>query len=92
MTGGASGLGRGTVEYLVKQGGKAVICDLPTSKGQELSSQLGADTVFVPVDVGNCFYLSIIYFQNRAIFFQILHVMEKLVYLFYLLQYSVSNT
>lgn len=53
MTGGASGLGRGTVEHFIKQGGKAVICDLPTSKGQELASQLGADSVFVPIDVCN---------------------------------------
>ncbi|XP_046668502.1 3-hydroxyacyl-CoA dehydrogenase type-2-like [Homalodisca vitripennis] len=51
VTGGASGLGRATVEHLVKQGGKVVICDLPTSQGQELSSKLGPNAVFVPVDV-----------------------------------------
>uniref|UniRef100_A0A1B6JZI7 3-hydroxyacyl-CoA dehydrogenase type-2 n=1 Tax=Homalodisca liturata TaxID=320908 RepID=A0A1B6JZI7_9HEMI len=51
VTGGASGLGRATVEHLVKHGGKVVICDLPTSQGQELSSKLGPNAVFVPVDV-----------------------------------------
>jgi len=51
VTGGASGLGRATVEHLVKQGGKVVICDLPTSAGSELATQLGSDAVFVPVDV-----------------------------------------
>uniref|UniRef100_A0A1B6LJU8 3-hydroxyacyl-CoA dehydrogenase type-2 n=1 Tax=Graphocephala atropunctata TaxID=36148 RepID=A0A1B6LJU8_9HEMI len=51
VTGGASGLGRATAEHFVKQGGKVVICDLPTSQGQDLSSHLGPNAVFVPVNV-----------------------------------------
>jgi 3-hydroxyacyl-CoA dehydrogenase/3-hydroxy-2-methylbutyryl-CoA dehydrogenase len=52
VTGGASGLGRGTVERFVKQGAKVVIGDLPSSKGADLSKEIGeTNSVFVPVDV-----------------------------------------
>ncbi|XP_045462059.1 uncharacterized short-chain type dehydrogenase/reductase y4vI [Harmonia axyridis] len=52
VTGGASGLGKATVERLVQQGSKVVICDLPSSKGNELSKGLGDDrAVFAPVDI-----------------------------------------
>ncbi|XP_045510187.1 3-hydroxyacyl-CoA dehydrogenase type-2-like [Colias croceus] len=51
VTGGASGLGKATAEHLVKQGGRIVICDLPSSSGSNLAKQLGNDAAFVPVDV-----------------------------------------
>ncbi|XP_044752253.1 3-hydroxyacyl-CoA dehydrogenase type-2-like [Coccinella septempunctata] len=52
VTGGASGLGKATVERLVQQGSKVVICDLPSSKGHELSKALGENkAVFAPVNV-----------------------------------------
>ncbi|XP_069686675.1 3-hydroxyacyl-CoA dehydrogenase type-2-like [Periplaneta americana] len=51
ITGGASGLGRATIERLVKGGGRAVICDLPTSSGLKLEKELGDNVVFVPTDV-----------------------------------------
>ncbi|XP_045531523.1 3-hydroxyacyl-CoA dehydrogenase type-2-like [Pieris brassicae] len=51
VTGGASGLGKATVEQLLKQGGRVVICDLPSSPGADVAKQLGNDTAFVPVDV-----------------------------------------
>lgn len=51
VTGGASGLGRATAERCVQQGAKVVICDLPTSKGQEVAATLGANCVFAPVNV-----------------------------------------
>jgi 3-hydroxyacyl-CoA dehydrogenase/3-hydroxy-2-methylbutyryl-CoA dehydrogenase len=52
VTGGASGLGRGTVERLVKQGAKVVVGDLPTSKGKTVADELGeANAVFAPIDV-----------------------------------------
>lgn len=51
VTGGASGLGKATVERLIKEGGKIVICDLPSSKGHELSKEIGSNTIFSPVDV-----------------------------------------
>ncbi|KAF7386502.1 hypothetical protein HZH68_013634 [Vespula germanica] len=51
ITGGASGLGRGTVQRFVREGAKVVIADLPTSKGQELANDLKDQAVFVPTDV-----------------------------------------
>lgn len=51
VTGGASGLGRATVEHLVKQGGRVIICDLPSNNGHEIAKQIGPNAAFVPVDV-----------------------------------------
>ncbi|XP_014207430.1 3-hydroxyacyl-CoA dehydrogenase type-2 [Copidosoma floridanum] len=51
ITGGASGLGRGTVERFVNQGAKVVLGDLPSSKGNDVASALGDSAVFVPMDV-----------------------------------------
>ncbi|XP_018403715.1 PREDICTED: 3-hydroxyacyl-CoA dehydrogenase type-2 isoform X3 [Cyphomyrmex costatus] len=52
VTGGASGLGRGTVERFVKQGAKVIVGDLPTSKGKTVADELGeANAVFAPMDV-----------------------------------------
>lgn len=51
MTGGASGLGRATVERFLQSGAKVILCDLPTSQGSEVAKTLGQNVVFVPVDV-----------------------------------------
>jgi len=51
VTGGASGLGRATVERFVQNGAKVILCDLPTSQGNEVAKSLGDNVVFVPVDV-----------------------------------------
>lgn len=52
VTGGASGLGRATAERFLKQGSRVVLCDLPTSKGAEVSKELGEnDVLFCPTDV-----------------------------------------
>lgn len=51
VTGGASGLGRATAEHLVKQGGRVVICDLPSSPGQETAKAIGENAAFVSLDV-----------------------------------------
>lgn len=56
VTGGASGLGRGTVERFAKQGAKVIVADLPSSKGNDVAQQLGPDVVFTPMDV-RIFYL-----------------------------------
>ena len=45
VTGGASGLGRGTVEYLVSQGAKVAILDINDDKAQEVVNLLGAENV-----------------------------------------------
>lgn len=56
VTGGASGLGRATVERLVQNGASAVILDLPSSDGPALAAKLGERCAFAPADVsvGNC--------------------------------------
>lgn len=51
VTGGASGLGRGTVERFVQQGARVVVADLPNSPGEEVVSSLGENAIFVPTDV-----------------------------------------
>ncbi|TWW57219.1 3-hydroxyacyl-CoA dehydrogenase type-2 [Takifugu flavidus] len=51
VTGGASGLGRATVERLVKNGASAVILDLPSSDGPALAASLGDHCAFAPADV-----------------------------------------
>ncbi|CAG7835250.1 unnamed protein product [Allacma fusca] len=51
VTGGASGLGRATVQRFVNQGGKAVIVDLPNSDGESFAESLGPDAIFAPANV-----------------------------------------
>ncbi|WP_284617399.1 3-hydroxyacyl-CoA dehydrogenase [Aquabacterium humicola] len=51
VTGGASGLGEGTVRMLVANGAKVVIADVQADKGQALAAELGAATTFVRCDV-----------------------------------------
>ncbi|KJH49887.1 oxidoreductase, short chain dehydrogenase/reductase family protein [Dictyocaulus viviparus] len=51
VTGGASGLGRGTVETLVKSGANVAILDLPTSKGADVANELGDNVLFTATDV-----------------------------------------
>lgn len=51
VTGGASGLGKATVERIVREGGKAVLCDLPTSDGENVAKELGANVKYAPMDV-----------------------------------------
>lgn len=54
ISGGGSGLGRGTAERFVSKGGKVVILDLPSSPGAEVANSLGAEScLFVPADVTN---------------------------------------
>ncbi|CAB3233281.1 unnamed protein product [Arctia plantaginis] len=45
VTGGASGLGRATVERLVKNGGKVVIFDIQKTRAQKVAEELGDDVV-----------------------------------------------
>ena len=42
VTGGASGLGLATAQALLGEGAKVVILDLPTSKGEDVASELNA--------------------------------------------------
>jgi len=51
VTGGASGLGRATVERLVKEGARVTLADLPSSNGHEVAKALGENCQFVPCDI-----------------------------------------
>jgi NAD(P)-dependent dehydrogenase (short-subunit alcohol dehydrogenase family) len=51
VTGGASGLGEGTVRMLAEAGANVVIADLQLDKGEALAKQLGAKARFVKCDV-----------------------------------------
>lgn len=51
VTGGASGLGLGTVERFVKKGAKVVMCDLPSSDGKQVAESLGSNVQFIPADI-----------------------------------------
>lgn len=51
ITGGAAGMGRGTVQRFVEEGAKVVIADVQEERGQELARELGEDAGFVRADV-----------------------------------------
>jgi len=52
VTGGASGLGKATVQRLVNNGFNVGLLDLPVSDGNKVAEELGPDKVhFAPVDV-----------------------------------------
>jgi 3-hydroxyacyl-CoA dehydrogenase/3-hydroxy-2-methylbutyryl-CoA dehydrogenase len=53
VTGGASGLGEGVVRMITAAGGRAVILDLPGSRGAELAQEIGEAAAFVAVDVAD---------------------------------------
>lgn len=53
VTGGASGLGEGTVRMIAEAGGRAAILDLPGSAGAAIAEELGDDVAFLPVDVSD---------------------------------------
>ena len=54
VTGGASGLGRATVERIVREGGKVTMCDLPSSQGAAVASAINSpNCIFVPTDITN---------------------------------------
>jgi NAD(P)-dependent dehydrogenase (short-subunit alcohol dehydrogenase family) len=53
ITGGASGIGRATVELFVEHGARVVIADVNTEQGKLLADTLGVSTVFKQTDVAN---------------------------------------
>lgn len=51
ITGGASGIGEGTVRRFVEEGARCVIADIQDGPGQALAAELGDVTTFVHADV-----------------------------------------
>jgi NAD(P)-dependent dehydrogenase (short-subunit alcohol dehydrogenase family) len=51
VTGGASGIGAGTVRRFVEEGARCVVADLQDDAGQALATELGDATHFVHADV-----------------------------------------
>ena len=51
VTGGASGIGRGTVEKFLAEGARVVIADVERERGEALAASLGSDARFKPTDV-----------------------------------------
>jgi NAD(P)-dependent dehydrogenase (short-subunit alcohol dehydrogenase family) len=53
VTGGASGIGRGTVERFVAEGARVVIADIEEDSGEALAAALGDDVLFRRTDVSD---------------------------------------
>jgi NAD(P)-dependent dehydrogenase (short-subunit alcohol dehydrogenase family) len=53
VTGGASGIGRGTVEKFVAEDARVVIADVETDEGEALAAALGPDAFFRRTDVSD---------------------------------------
>lgn len=51
VTGGASGIGEGTVRLFVNEGAKVVIADIQDARGQKLAEELGTNAAYVHADV-----------------------------------------
>ena len=51
ITGGASGIGEGTVRKFAGEGAKVVIADVQQERGEQLAEELGPNTAFCKTDV-----------------------------------------
>lgn len=61
VTGGASGLGKATVERFVKNGGRVVILDIQGTRAQEVAHRLG-DQVAVTAGCVSCILNNLLFY------------------------------
>ena len=52
ITGGASGIGAGTVERFIAEGARCVVADIQEEAGKKLAAAYGPNAIFVRCDVG----------------------------------------
>ena len=53
ITGGASGIGEGSVRLFVEEGGRVVVADIQDERGHALVESIGGDTTYVHADVSS---------------------------------------
>jgi len=53
ITGGASGIGRGTVRLVVQEGARVVIADVQDDKGEAIAEELGDNTIYQHTNVSD---------------------------------------
>ncbi|MCY3921370.1 MAG: SDR family NAD(P)-dependent oxidoreductase, partial [Chloroflexi bacterium] len=51
ITGGASGIGEGSVRLFAEEGGRVVVADIQDERGHALVESIGGDTTYVHADV-----------------------------------------
>ncbi len=53
ITGGASGIGEGSVRLFAEEGGRVVVADIQDERGHALVESIGGETTYVHADVGS---------------------------------------
>ena len=67
VTGGASGIGRATVELFVEHGARVVIADVDASGGEQLAAALGPAASFKRTDVADANGTSVVTAEDLGV-------------------------
>lgn len=87
VTGGASGLGKATVERFVKHGGNVVILDLQATRAQEVAKRLGDNVLVSPGSVSFLFVLVLDghFYHNQLMYSCIVCVFRFAIFLYHVI-------